>query len=377
MLKHYVPHDNQGITDKPVSAVQEPVTPVKPNPPDPAPIEQKPASGSITLTGINASLQWLARHQSPDGHWDSDGFTGMCEGAPCKGAGMPEYDIGLTGLSLLAFLDRGYTHLSRETYYGIRYGEIVKKGLRWIITRQKDDGHIGQDDPILNHCLAALALSEAYCMTESQLFKGPAQKSIDYIVNSQETSGGWHNIRKNNADDAIFITCWAIMALKTAQLGNLKVPDSTMETALKWVETNSGTSPEDTAIAMWCKLAVRHDRDEPFLTDGAKLLAVNLPAYHETTEKNASNNYFYWFIGGMALVYYDDPDLKACWENACAKAVLSAYNTNKNSCLFGSCDSTIDKWGRQGGMVYATALNVLASMCTYTDYLWPASTDGK
>jgi len=53
-------------------------------------------------------LRWLARHQSPDGRWSSDGFGAACVkadgAASCSGAGEAGYDVAVTGLALDVFM---------------------------------------------------------------------------------------------------------------------------------------------------------------------------------------------------------------------------------------------------------------------------------
>src|SRR6185369_14311659 len=87
-----------------------------------------------TESAVLAALKWLARHQNPDGSWSAESFDARCSGAKCVGKGEKDYDVGVTGLSLLAFLGAGYTQLSKDEYPDaanpgqvLRFGEVVKK----------------------------------------------------------------------------------------------------------------------------------------------------------------------------------------------------------------------------------------------------------
>ena len=89
---------------------------------------------------VERALDWLARHQDPDGRWDAavaryddgtpvqgdDDFTAHCPGDEvCSGVcAYWEADTALTGLALLAYLGAGYTHLDGQ------YTETVDKGSR-------------------------------------------------------------------------------------------------------------------------------------------------------------------------------------------------------------------------------------------------------
>jgi hypothetical protein len=84
-----------------------------------------------------------------------------------------ESDIGPW---LLAFLGAGFSPLSKDEFQDpcdpqrvLRFGETVKRGLQWLIARQDPEGCIGDRGMkyMYNHCVAALAISEAYGMTAS------------------------------------------------------------------------------------------------------------------------------------------------------------------------------------------------------------------
>jgi len=68
-------------------------------------------------SAVLEGLIWLARHQNPDGSWSPKQFSACCSGEQgCKGPGEEEFKVGLTGLSLLAFLGAGYSQLSCNVY---------------------------------------------------------------------------------------------------------------------------------------------------------------------------------------------------------------------------------------------------------------------
>src|SRR5262245_45516114 len=85
---------------------------------------------------IESGLRWLARHQDSDGRWSSKGFSARCGGAtPCGGNGKIDHDVGITGLSLLAFLGAGHLPSSKISFQDpyqkerkIQVGETIQKG---------------------------------------------------------------------------------------------------------------------------------------------------------------------------------------------------------------------------------------------------------
>ena len=76
---------------------------------------------------VDLALEWLNNHQSPGGHWDSDGFEDNCKLNKCGGPGESVYDPGQSGLALLCFLGAGETHNSGQ------YKDTVKNGLRYYV----------------------------------------------------------------------------------------------------------------------------------------------------------------------------------------------------------------------------------------------------
>ncbi|MBN8643749.1 MAG: hypothetical protein J0L61_00725, partial [Planctomycetes bacterium] len=106
-----------------------------------------------------------------------------------------QYDTGLTSLALLAFLGAGHTHESKadlvDTAMGKRHkiGNIVKKGLQWLVARQNQDGSFSPDRAFLyNEALASMAVSEAYGLTQARFWREPAQRSLDFLQRAQRPS---------------------------------------------------------------------------------------------------------------------------------------------------------------------------------------------
>jgi hypothetical protein len=141
---------------------------------------QKGQGSPDTERSVRGGLGWLARHQHPDGHWDCDNFSANCHGSVCDGPGLPDFDTGVTGLAVLAFLGAGITHTSRDTYsYKGKtycYGRVVKNGIKWLLQNQDNEGCVGGKvgaKYMYNHACGALALVEIYGMTRSIIFKEP------------------------------------------------------------------------------------------------------------------------------------------------------------------------------------------------------------
>jgi hypothetical protein len=343
-----------------------------------------------TESAVTAGLRWLARHQSPDGKWSAQQFHGQCAGTKCTGEGYGEYDAGLTGLSLLAFLGAGYTHLTKESYVDphtnktVHWGEVIKKGLKWMMENQDAEGCFGGRNGskyMYNHAIAALCMAEAYGLTNSTLFKEPAQKGIDFLIAAQNPYKAWR-YSKLCGDNDTSVTGWAVMALKSADISGLATSRTGYDGAMAWVVevtdeayykvgyTAKGTGKvvvqgknEDwdghealTAVGMLIRIFINHKKDDPALEGGAKLLVADLPKY-----SGKAIDYYYWYYASLALFQFDGPDGKYWkgWNEAMKQAIVPTQKTKKDGCQDGSWDSEVDRWGFEGGRVYATAINVL------------------
>ena len=71
-------------------------------------------------SAVRAGLVWLAKAQEKDGSWNCKRW---------EGGG--NYDVGMTGLALLAFLGAGYTQTKGP------FKSTVAKGLAWLKANQK------------------------------------------------------------------------------------------------------------------------------------------------------------------------------------------------------------------------------------------------
>jgi hypothetical protein len=340
---------------------------------------------------VTYGLWWLARHQGPEGGWSCAGFHDRCSGGTCDDPGYSDYDAGVTGLSLLAFLGAGYTHLTHEQYVdpiskqSIRYGEVVKKGVIWLMKNQDAEGCFGGRSGskyMYNHAIAALAMCEAYGLTDASLFKESAQRGIDFLLAAQMPYKAWRYV-KQAPDNDTSVTGWAVMALHAADSAKLRTSRAGYEGAKSWLlevtaseydgkvgYTGRGTGQvvvkgknEDwddhnalTAVGMMCRIFIDHDPKDPVLKQGAELLLADTPKF-----SGKAIDYYYWYYASLALFQYDGPDGGAWkkWKEPMMQAIVPSQQPKAAGCLFGSWDADVDRWGFEGGRVYTTAINVL------------------
>ncbi len=127
-------------------------------------------------------------------------------------------DVEVTGWCLLVFLGAGYSPLSKDVHDGRDFGTLVGEGLQALLDRQDARGGFGAPG-CAAHAVATLAVSEAYGLTCRQEYREPAQKAIDLLG-------------ANPAKGARPLA-WQVMALKSAELGDLRFPRAAYDESLR------------------------------------------------------------------------------------------------------------------------------------------------
>jgi hypothetical protein len=203
---------------------------------------------------VARGLQWLARHQMPDGHW-------MLDDPRFKDKGK-ENDIAGTAFGLLPLLGAGKTHKPAKDN---PYDKPIEKALLFLLRKQdKRTGYFGGG--MYAHGLATIAICEAYGLTQDPNLRRPAQAAINYIVSAQHDAGGWRYSPGQAGDTSV--VGWQVMALKSAQMAGLDVSDVTMRKAQRFLDSvcgegsdegyrylpaNQGSTPTMSAVGLLCR----------------------------------------------------------------------------------------------------------------------------
>ncbi|HVX09825.1 MAG TPA: hypothetical protein VHC22_01365 [Pirellulales bacterium] len=317
---------------------------------------------------VKAALQWLAAHQHTDGSWDASRFgAGQQDrrvGTLHLGHVGVDADNGVTALALLAFLGNGQTHLEGE------YRETVDLGLRFLLSTQSSNGSLsGAADPFAMmycHGMAALAISEAYAMTQDERLLPPVRKAIAYTLAAQHpTAGGWRYKAAEPVCDTSQLG-WQLMALKSAELAGIEMPLKARQGMLRFLQTVSSghhgglasyrplstagerVTPSMTAEALVCRQFLGLPRSHPANDEAGNYLAANLPG-------QATANFYYWYYATLAMFQLQGEHWQR-WKNALEPTLFATQRTEGE--LAGSWDPD-PAWGGHGGRVYSTALGAL------------------
>ncbi len=280
---------------------------------------------------VQLGLQWLARQQHPDGHWESNGRFRRARGQ-ARYAG--SVNTASTALALLAFLGHGQTHRAVEGWTA--HAKLVENGLNFLRVQQKADGDLSAGRTLYVHALATIALCEAYNATADPLLKDPCQKAIDFLVAAQgPRNGGWRYLPGMAGD--LSVTSWCLMALKSGQMGGLSVPTKTLDRARAFLRRVSrpdggynyiakvpGHSPPTpavmTAAGIVCRQYLQRDEDvrSPEMTRGIDVILAHPP------REDVRNFYYYYYatyallpVGGDAWQQWNPKvrDLLVSWQD--------------------------------------------------------------
>ncbi len=330
--------------------------------PDRAQLAQRHGATGQTEAAVKAALRWLSSVQSPDGRWDARkygaGRETKTDGHTRDGAGM-QADTAITGLALLAFLASGHTHREGP------YAENVYRGLRFLLESQAPDGNLGGRATTYEfmycHGIATFALSEAWGMSGDEALREPLRRALAYSIAAQDPgTGGWR-YRPGDPGDTSQLG-WQYMALKSAELAGIPIPEATRNGIMKFLSSVAGGKqgglasyrPNEQysrtmtaeAIACWQFLGMR--RDHPAGREAGDYLLDELPG-------QGTPNVYYWYYATLTMYQLGGIHWSR-WNEALRTTLVSSQRTD--DALAGSWDPD-SVWGGYGGRVFSTALSTL------------------
>lgn len=329
---------------------------------------------------VEAGLLWLARKQLPTGGWRTDS-----EGARWA-------DPGISGLATLAFLSAGYTHKRGK------FIRVVNSALGYLRSQQDREGCIALVEEgkriggyMYCHPMATLALVEAYGMTKDPLLQEPAQRAIDFICKTQNTTGGWRYYA-NSPDGDSSISGWMVMALRSASLSDLDVPPKVFENARRFFDSVTDKEGGKTfylpsklpmgmalnAVGLLCHQYLGMAADDPYIERAAAVINANPPKWIDRDTPTAipldklalftgTNNYYYWYYANLALHQRQGP----AWEKWHPQVRDLLVKIQERG---GDKDGSwppLTYGGTTGGRVYSTALAIL-TLEVYYRYALPS-----
>ncbi|MEM7165462.1 MAG: prenyltransferase/squalene oxidase repeat-containing protein [Planctomycetota bacterium] len=351
----------------------------------PEPVSREP------VDPVGLGLSWLTHKQASDGRWSShDPANERVDG------GYSGFDVGVTSLALLAYVNYGETH--RSAMYP-QFKDSVQRGVDWLLAQQELDsqeqgsgrfGAVARDRWIYNHALATWACAELLTMSYDERLRQPVAAAVELILRVQNADDGWrYGYGATTSDTSV--TAFVIAALRAAstcaELGLVdlqkELVDGAMDRAAHWVRkqadrhsrycygaglTSSSFGepsvtpaplPASTAAGLFAQSLARHNiRKSEHHRQALDLLDAQLPQWAPGADAAKAPNSVdlcYWYFGTFAQ-WIRGGEAHERWRRAVSAALLpTQIQVGPDS---GSWDP-IGRWGVVGGRVYATALSVM------------------
>lgn len=373
----------------------------KPSPSSP-PSPPRDAASPKNSRAVDLGLRWLVAHQSPSGAWEAESFGRWCNGvarpdAGPDGAGRAIYDVGVTGLALLALLEAGYGSRSAD-----EYGRAISKGLGFLIQAQDAEGCFGSRSSghyVYNHAIATLAMVAAVARGNAASYTAAAQSALDFIAISRNPYLAWrYGIKPGDNDTSV--TGWMAMALdaarrvsradsKSGRPASLQIDEDAFDGIKAWIAkmTDAGSGrvgyqqrgtgparpielvdafPADrsesmTAVGLVLRSMLGEDpRTSEVMRRGVELCRLLPPKWDRN---DGSIDMYYWYYGSKALARVGG-DAWDQWRAACTATITVNQRLDTDECMYRGSWDPIDTWGGDGGRVYSTAICVLSLLLT-------------
>jgi Squalene-hopene cyclase C-terminal domain len=310
---------------------------------------------ATTEAAVKMGLEWLAKQQQKDGTWSLTG--------PYANPALNENVTSATAMALLAFQGAGNTPEQGE------FAKVVDKGWKALLAMQDKDGNFVRESPatqqLYAQAQATIAICELYAMTKNSKYAGPAELAIKYALKIQAPEGGWRYQPGSDTDTSV--TGWFVMALQSARMAQLNVPQGSLDKVNQWLDfvaSEDGSryryqrskepTPIMTAEALLCRQYLGWKRNDARLLSGCEYV-LQYPVKYQDDGTDYSNNVYYWYYATQTL-HHMEGDYWDRWNTVMRQAVPTQQiktGTEKGSWAPGE-----DRWGSTAGRLYTTCLSI-------------------
>jgi hypothetical protein len=265
-------------------------------------------------------------------------------------------------LAVLAFVGRDEGRLE-----GL-YGDAIKKGIRYIVRQQDTQGRFGSrfGGAMYNHGIATVALLELYGLTSDEQLKGPIDRAISYIRDTQSSKGGWGYLDGPPDSANTSISIWQLHALLLANKMGWENTGRNVAAGLAWLRTmvDKGgyvgyRGPRDfpygsetlTAMGAFCLFTSASESTTMERSD----MRIRYSLKNIASRQGRDIDYYRWYFLTYALHTGDGLQSEQWIANLRETLLESQIKSGPHA---GSWEPT-DRWSSAGGRVYATAMAAL------------------
>jgi len=224
---------------------------------------------------IEKGLEWVAKTQNRDGHWDANGG---------------QYPTTMTSLGGMVLLMEGST--MREG----KYSEKIRKAVDWLVDRAQTNGMIGNpNNPtetmryMYGHGFALLFLASVYGEEEDadrrKKLEAVLTKGVDFCGKAQTNRGGWGYVSAadGNGFDEGSVTITQLQGLRAARNAGIVVPKSIIDKSKEYL--HKCTTPKGGIIYSLANGGAFNGGERPPLTAAAVACSFSAGEYNDDYAK--------------------------------------------------------------------------------------------
>ena len=344
-----------------------------------------------TEHAVRQGLRYLASIQNVDGSWGSgerfDDKYGLVY-------------VGKTALCVLAFLGAGHSPKSNT-----EHSDVVRRAVDHLLELQDEETGAFGVSSCYGHGISSYALAECYGMTKDEALLPPLERALTWILDHQgprrdkRNRGGWGyfspGLRAEDDFARVSVSAWMIMALESARLSGVELPEDVLPKAKEYLELSYDqpngwfryshepsrvrsswpTLPASTPAAAFCLQLLGVARDDSKVDAAVSFTVERRPQEYrryddEQFVKRGQGNVYFWYYGTLCC-FLRGGDEWASW-NERLRTVLPAAQAKDGSF------PPIDVYAQEAGDTrkdrsYTTAMCVL-SLEIYYRYFTPLLT---
>lgn len=344
-----------------------------------------------TERAVRNGLQYLASRQNEDGSWGNgdrfDGKYGLVY-------------VGKTALCVLAFLGAGHSPNSNT-----EHSAVVRRAVQHLLELQDEATGAFGESSCYGHGISTYAIAECYGMTKDESLLRPLKRALTWIIDNQgprrdqRNRGGWGyfspGLEREDDYARVSVSAWMIMALESARLSGIELPDFVLPRAREYLELSYDkpngwfryshepsrlrsswpTLPASTPAAAFCLQLLGVARDDSKVEAATAFTVERRPqAYKRYSDdafvKRGQGNVYFWYYGTLCC-FLRGGDEWASW-NERLRTVLPAAQAKDGS--FQPIDVYAEEAGdNKNDRSYTTAMCVL-SLEIYYRYFTPLLT---
>ncbi len=315
-------------------------------------LSRAPAAAPVAAASpTEQAVGWLCRTQEPDGSWST-----------LRWGGSRNYEVALTGLSLLSLLEADAPAASERS-------AAVDRAVRYLCSRQDGKGEFGTafDGAPYNQGMATLALLRAYRERPGEGLRQALNGAVGAIIARQLRDGGWGYVGEQTPSSNLSITLWQVEALRLAVALGWDSARAPAARGLRWIATvasddgsfgyrRSGDFPEGSRTLTAMGAMSLLDVAEGNLLPAARRAAIKARVQRLATASQPDMDYYGRYFLSAALKRMNEDtarqQLDAMRHAVAARQVRQGPEQ-------GSWNAD-DRWSTAGGRVYATAMASLA-----------------